>query len=96
MPEISADQAAAGIGWFTTQAGIAATVLAIVAVTFAAGLVMLYRSGAKQMEAAWARVTVISDARQSDARDMAKAVSDNTVALARVAERVDLSDRRSR
>ena len=88
------DQAANGAVWFTTQAGIAATILAVVSIALATAMVLLFRSCRAEMAGAWARVTAISEARSVDSKEMAQALTNNTVALARVSERVEIADRR--
>lgn len=75
--------------------GPGGTVLVFVSAGGAWAIIQLFKSCRAEMTAAWARVTAISEARSADAKEMAKAVSDNTIALARVAERVDIADRRN-
>lgn len=85
------------IGQFLAdQFGPAGFVLFLVAAGLATALYKLHRACRDDMAGAWARVTAISEARTADSQSMLKAISDNTVALARVAERVDISDRRNR
>lgn len=71
-------------------------VLAAACGFFAWAGMKLHKNCRDDMSGVWARVTAISEARSADAKEMAKAVSENTIALARVAERVDISDRRTR
>lgn len=89
IPIPTVAEAGQGVGWFTTQAGIVATVLAIVAIALAAGLILLFRSCKADMAAAWVRVTQISEARSADSKAGDEAIAKNTLALTIVAERLN-------
>lgn len=96
IPIPTAAEAGRGIAWFTDNTNIATTILALLCVTLIVGVVFLFRHCKREMDAAWVRVTQISESRTSDALATIKALSDNSLALTRVADRVDISDRRSR
>lgn len=95
MPEIPSNQEIGGATvWFTSQAGITATVLAVFCVVLIVAIVFLVRYFGQQMDAAWKRVTAISEARSADATAMVEAIGTNTTALAVISARVDIGDRR--
>lgn len=98
MADITPTAAEAGqaLSWFTDQTNIATTICAVVCIALMVAVVFLFRHCKKEMDSAWTRVTQISEARTNDALATIKALSDNTLALNRVADRVDISDRRSR
>lgn len=85
------------IGQFLSQQfGPSGLVLFLVAAGLGWALFRLHKACRDDMAGAWVRVTQISEARTADSQNMLKAISDNTIALARVAERVDIADRRNR
>lgn len=96
IPIPTAAEAGQGIAWFTDNTNIATTILALLCVTLIVGVVFLFKHCKGEMEKAWVRVTAISEARSADALATVKALADNSLALSRVADRVDISDRRSR
>lgn len=96
VPLPTAAEAGAGLAWFNSQAGIVATVLAVVALALAAAYIWERIKCGKEMEAAWARVTAISEARTADALATIKALGETTAALGKVATLVDSIDRRAR
>ena len=89
VPIPTVAEAGQGAAWFTTQAGIVATVLAVICITMIFGIVFLFRNCKKEMESAWARVTVISEARSADARAGDEALNKNTLALTILNERLN-------
>lgn len=82
-------EAGQGVAWFNTQAGLVSTVLAIFCVAFAAAIVLGIKRFERQMEAAWVRVTQISEARSADAKAGDDAIAKNTLALTIIAERLN-------
>jgi hypothetical protein len=95
-PIPTAAEAGAGIAWFASQAGLLATVLALVALALATAYVWERIRCGKEMQMAWDRITEISKARTDDGIAVAKALSDSAVALAKVATLVESIDRRGR
>ncbi len=89
IPLPTVAEAGQGVSWFTTQAGIVATVLAVFCVVFAAAIVFLVRYFGKAQEEAWARVTTISESRSADARAGDDAINKNTLALTILSERLN-------
>lgn len=89
IPIPTAAEAGQGIAWFNSQAGIVATVLAVICLALATALVFLFRSCKADMAAAWVRVTQISEARTADSKAGDEAIAKNTIALTIVAERLN-------
>lgn len=82
-------EAGQGVAWFNSQAGLVSTVLAIFCVAFAATLFFAVRYFGRQLEAAWVRVTAISEARSADSRAGDDAINKNTLALTILNERLN-------
>lgn len=96
IPIPTAQEVGTGLAWFNTQAGIVATVLAVVALALAAAYIWERIKCGKEMENAWARVTEISTARTNDALATIKALGETTAALGKVATLMESIDRRAR
>jgi len=89
IPIPTVAEAGQGVAWFTTQAGLVATVLAVCCGVLMAAIISGVRYFGKQMDGAWVRVTQISDARQADSKAADDALNKNTLALTIVAERLN-------
>lgn len=89
IPIPTVAEAGQGVAWFNTQAGLVSTVLAIFCIAFAAAIVLLVRYYGKQLDAAWVRVTSISEARSADSKAGDEALNKNTLALTILNERLN-------
>jgi len=69
MPDVSAEQAGSAAVWFTTQAGIAATILAVVCICLAIGLVWAVRTCRQALSDADAAWGVRFDQLRKDIKD---------------------------
>lgn len=90
IPIPTAADAGHGFAYLTEHGdGISTAILAAFVILMAGALWLVVRYFGKQNEMAWARVTVISDARSADSRAGDDAIAKNTLALTIIAERLN-------
>lgn len=95
IPIPTATEVGQGLSWWSAQSnGGTLTLMAVVAAALAGAVYFVYRQCRLDNTEAWARVTEISKDRTNDALSTVKALADANIALNRLADRIDISDRR--